>query len=629
MWTKGCHCPPEIEWEKTNEYIDSVKGDISTQEAQILFAKFLRANPSYAANLLTGYDLYPIQDIMLRSIFHRDYILAICARGFSKTFSAAMFTALYAVFNPGLKIGICSGSYRQAKAVFEQIEGFANRAEGNFLRQCIVGKPIHAPDAYKMQIGSTQIVALPLGMGDKIRGYRFNVMIVDELLLLSEKIIQEVIQPFMAIEADVRDRGKIREAEDKLIAAGKITEADRYRFTNNKFIGLTTASFEFEFLYKLYSGYKDSIVDPSVTSVSHALFQLSHEAAPKGMYKESFIDNMRKTSSSAQFAREMEAQFTGDSAGYFSAKKMHERTVPPGEEPHIELTGDNDADYVLAIDPNYNDSESSDHFAMCLLKLDRENQSGTVVHNYALSKSSLKNRATYLKYLFKHFNIVYVILDAAGGKKFVQDIEELGDLVRENQQHLLLMDHNLDNANWDEGVIKTRPEFRPELGKICHAQVFGSTWIRMANEHLAVSIEQGKIWFASSVDAYSEAFHQKCMHAKIGIDDLEFDSDYKMDKKADPSLVSNQKQSDFIEHQNTLMKLTKDECSLITVTQNSQGGQRFDLPPELLKDKNKPDRARKDSYSALLLAAWGMKCYFSLLTIAPKRFSGFKPSFVK
>ena len=66
---------------------------------------------------------------------------------------------------------------------------------------------------------------------------------------------------------------------------------------------------------------------------------------------------------------------------------------------------------------------------------------------------------------------------------------------------------------------------------------------------------------------------------------------------------------DFIEHQSDMIELTKNECALIQITTTSQGTQTFDLPANLRRQTG-PDKARKDSYSALVLANWMAKIHF-------------------
>ena len=68
--------------------------------------------------------------------------------------------------------------------------------------------------------------------------------------------------------------------------------------------------------------------------------------------------------SNSSFQREYCAQFTDGSDSYFSAKKMHECTIPDGEEPTLRLSTQDGSKYIIAIDPSFSNSPSSDYFAM-------------------------------------------------------------------------------------------------------------------------------------------------------------------------------------------------------------------------------------------------------------------------
>ena len=63
---------------------------------------------------------------------------------------------------------------------------------------------------------------------------------------------------------------------------------------------------------------------------------------------------------------------------------------------------------------------------------------------------------------------------------------------------------------------------------------------------------------------------------------------------------------DFIEHQYDMMNMTKNQCALIQITTSPHGTQTFGLPPELRRQTG-PEKARKDSYSALILGSWMVK----------------------
>ena len=59
------------------------------------------------------------------------------------------------------------------------------------------------------------------------------------------------------------------------------------------------------------------------------------------------------------------------------------------------------------------------------------------------------------------------------------------------------------------------------------------------------------------------------------------------------------------------MYQTKKQCALVEVKTTAKGTQSFDLPQHLRRNTS-ANRARKDNYTALLLANWGVKCFFDM-----------------
>jgi hypothetical protein len=60
-----------------------------------------------------------------------------------------------------------------------------------------------------------------------------------------------------------------------------------------------------------------------------------------------------------------------------------------------------------------------------------------------------------------------------------------------------------------------------------------------------------------------------------------------------------------------MMDLIKVQCAMVQITTSAQGTQSFDLPPNLRKQSG-ADKARKDSYSALVLGNWMMNVVFDM-----------------
>lgn len=608
MWE--AHAGSEIITRDFNTEMFEMKGFIeSDEQARVLLGEYLRHNLSTAAHLIGGVDLYPVQHIAINAMFRKDFFLGIWGRGFSKTFTTAIFCFLYGIFNQGVKIGIISKSFRQSRMIFKQIEDFASTPGGVLLQQCF-GKVDHKNDAWEMNIGESKVIALPLGDGSKLRGWRFNCVVIDELLLMPENVIQEVIKPFLAVQFQGRERTKVRAQEDDLIARGLMKEHERKVYLNNKLIGLSSASYKFEHLYNIFSSYENMIfgqkdshggyVKGKEPKSQYGIMQLSYEAAPPGLYNENSLQEALETMSEAQFAREYRAQFTDDSSGYFSMKKMLLCDIPLGESPTIELKGDASAKYIVSVDPNFDDSEMSDHFAITLLK---EMPDGrlVVVHQYAVAKSGLKDRIVYMHYILTHFNVVYIILDHAGGQQFLDALNN-SELFKQEKIELSCFEAEFENEeNHAEVLQKAKNSYNLEAKRICHVQYFAPVWIRRANEILQAAFDHKRIWFASPGAQHLESLSQ----VDIPIDKLIFDPE----NDAKDRVV---KMIDFIEHQDHLIKLVKDECALIVISTTSTGHQTFDMPQNLRRIK-RPDKPRKDSYSALLMGLWAYRCYREMM----------------
>lgn len=620
MWIEGEHI---LHKDKTPSWdeLASVKGKISPDEARVWFAKFCKSNLYFTTQLLLGVKLAPIQELKLRTFFMRDFVLDIEGRGSGKSFIVSIFIILYAIFYPGCKIGICSATFRQSKLIYVQLMKFLESSEGELFRQCCPKKPTNrSPDYFEIKIGRSTVTAVPLT--EKIRGFRFNVVVIDELLLVSQDIIDRVIMPFLSVNQDGLESKEIYDAETRLIEAGIIEEKDRIVFPKNKIIGLSSASFKFESLYKdHYKPYMEQILDPTAEKVNHALIRLSYEVAPPGLMNLDGIANAKKTTSSAVFDREYRAIFTEEGSGYFNPKDIMECSLKINEEPTIRLKGLPNKKYILSIDPNYSQSETADNFAMALLELDEETKTGILVHGYAVTKLKTNQKADYLNYLLENFNIVYIIIDNASGPSFIDDASLfLGGFKKPISQ---FPDTFLDG---EAGLREARKNYSYESGRIIHSVIFGKGgWLRLANDYLQASLEHRRVRFAGL--AKSEKLIEKLLSEDIPIRDLEFYPDPENYGIKDGELFKRAKQGDFIDRLNNVIEMTKHELMLIEAVPGSNGQLTFRLPIKT-KISDDPTRPRRDSYTALLLAVWGMKCYYEIHSAVEEEVSVFVPRFV-
>lgn len=592
MW----HETPKYK-KKTENYIEvvkSIKGELEDKEAKILLAKFLRQNLYFTTYLLTGIKLAPYQEITLKGMFNRNFSMCVWGRGCAKSFIASVYCVLQCIFEPNTKILIAGPTFRTARAIFNNIEKMSESKGADLLMQAF-GAKSKRNDLYDWDINGGSIRAIPLS-GEKIRGFRANVLVLDEFLLLPEEIIKNVLMPFLVAPQDMKRRIDIREMEDLLIKEGKMSEADRMVFTNNsKMIGLSSASYTFENLYRTYQEWIGQITSAEKGESSYFVSQLSYEALPAEMVDKTIIEEAQSggTSHSA-FLREYCAQFTDGSDSYFSAKKMEECTLKD-EYPHTLLRGTPGKKYVVGVDPNMSDSPNADYFAIAVMEIDEETGVGILVHTYA-GLGNLNNHVKYFGYIMSHFDVVMIIADNAGADIFVDTCNQ-SEFFKQNKINIKMLEFSseAEGQEYDAQLRNLKSQYNLSEGKIAFSQVFSSGFIRKGNEYLQACIDYKKVLFASRTCA-NDAFFTQATSVSLP-KDLVFVGD-----KQDWTML------DFIENQDDFIYQTKKQCALVEYTTTSRGMQSFDLPQHLKRGSSNT-RARKDNYSAFMLANWGVKCY--------------------
>ena len=608
MW----YSPEKYEKEipNLNEEFLKIKGEIYDKEAKIQLARFLRHNLGFTTELISGIKLAPYQEITLKGFFNRNFSMCVWGRGCGKSFMAAVYCFLQCIFEPGTKIMIAGPTFRTARNIFTNLEKIVNSKGAELLKQAFSAKPSKRNDQYEWIINGGTITAIPLS-GEKIRGFRANVLVLDEFLLLSEDIVQTVLMPFLVAPLNMKERLEIREMEDKLIKDGHMEEKDRMVFENDsKMIALSSASYTFENLYKTYKEWMNKIYSDEKLDADYFISQMGYESLPEEMIDTTIIEEAQNGGQShSSFQREYCAQFTDGSDSYFSAKKMYQCTVPDGERPTTLIKGKADKKYILAIDPSFSNSPSSDFFAMAIVELDEENGESILVHNYAVAGGDLKDHIKYLFYVMTNFNIEMIIIDNAG-YQFLDGANESELFIKEGI-NLKFFDFDSDAEEQDYKVMltKARREYNKENHKMCFKQVFTSDFIRKANEHLQACIDHKQIWFASRTSAHGDAYGSATSQ-KIRTD-----------------LVKESDVGTFIETQDDLIYQTKKQCALVEVKTTPRGTQTFDLPQHL-KRSTAVSRARKDNYTALMLANWGVRCYHDMMETKLEAYSTFTPRMV-
>lgn len=613
----------------------ALEGELTDEDARATLAEFLYHNPRFLMDFIGGIKMFPMQELILKGWAANDYNLMVAGRGLGKSFLAALFALYWAIFNPNARIVIASFSFRQSRAILDLCVKLINEEGATLLRSCFPNDMRRGTDEYRLEVPNGAVIrCLPLGDGKKIRGVRADVLVIDEYAFLPEAIIGEILQPFLASNGKIREQRAINEREDELIKQGRMTEAQRTVLEDRKkVVFMSSASWQFEHLYKRYREWVglvtlDAKLHPGKAAqfkesgLAYFIARLGWEAAPEGLLNVKTITAAKSENSEAMFNREYGAIFTADSDGMFRASRMEACTVKEGETPTLELRGEKQAEYVVGIDQNASGSEESDHFAICVMKIvTRETDKrriGMVVHQYAVAGCGFTDHALYLHYILNNFNVVYVAVDASQGSElefvnFCNQLPAFGGLQ-------LLPVHGVDfnRTDFAQMLPDIKRGYNLTARQIVQKQRFSSEWQRPANEYLTACFDHRNILFAGKIAANDGAAG---VAMNVDISALYAHEHFKAQKGEDGKGMTI---SDFINHQDFLVDLTKKECAMIRPKVSDLGTISYTLPQNL-KRTTGANRVRKDSYSALLVANWAVKTYVEMTQLqiqtGPRDFS--------
>jgi len=604
------HKQPILSYDNVNEEIEKLSGELDNIAAKITLAKFLRSNIGFCFELMTGgKKLLEQQEILLKSILIRDNSMIVAARGYSKSFLIAVMSIMMPIFYPNSKGCLISSNFRNARRILENADAIIRRKESVLLHQCFLNKLSKVPDQYTLKLDNgSEVFALPLSTGENLRGTRAHWVVVDEGLLISKEIQDNILRPFLTNKQNYEEEMKIREIENELIKEGTLQESDRISFPKNKFIVFSSASYKFQYLYEMFSYYVEQTLNPSKEKDAPTYFVMraSWEAIPQDT---SILDTTQIRSAaqaqgenSESFKREYKALFSDSGDGYFNARKLHECTIKSGDFPTTQIKGDKGSEYILAIDPSYSGSKTSDYFAMGVYLINKEERRITLVHTYGKAGGNIKDHYNYLTYLLTFFNIVFVIPDITNGADFISSYNE-STVCKEKNIKLDFVECKFDNLSdqeYIEEIKKLKQQYNKITGKIAIGQIFGTHSVTTMNQNLQLMIDKQKIWFASAVGANDEMLNKyKGITLPFSFTD-KFDKTYQ--------------DIDFLEEQDYWITETKAQIALIEVKTTATGTLQFDLPGNLKRSSStNPNRPRKDQYTCCLMAGWAAKIYFDML----------------
>lgn len=613
MWEVGSQYVQNPE--DYNQILKSLDGkELDDHIAKVSLARFLQSNIGFTFQLMTGIELLPVQELILKSLFLADNSLVVAGRGLGKSFLISTFCLLAPILYPNSKTCIISANFRSARRILEMAQKIIKGNKAQLMAACFNQEMRRGNDEWKVKLtNGSEVFALPLSSSQGLRGTRANFLLVDEGLLISKDIQDSIIRPFLTAKQNFREEQEIRDAENYLIGRGLMQEKDRMVFPRNKYMVFSSASYQFEYLYEMYQANIQAIQNPpkdNETPPRYFVMRAGYEVLEQ---TSSFIDLTQIEAQKAgggydsdYFKREYRAMFTNCSDSYFNAQKMAECTVSNGSLPSVQVKGEKDCQYILAIDPSYSASKSSDFFGMGVYALMPSERKICLVHTYARAGGELKEHFSYLVYLLTFFDIRFIVIDASGSE-FIDGFSA-SSIAKERNINLKFFseDINFDcpAEKYDEMVSRCKNEYNLSNRRIVYGQKFMSDYIRTMNEHLQNQIEAKRVWFASQVTA-NDTELKKALEI-----DIPFDFKNNQDAILSPL--------EFLEAQDNWIRETKSQVALVECRASALGNLTFDLPASIKRSTSK-DRPRKDLYTCLLMANYAAKHYYNVMFTETKK----------
>ena len=385
---------------------------------------FWRSNPHRFVEDYIGLKLHLYQKILIFMMSVSDIFMYIAARGAGKSFIIAVYAVARCILYPNTNIIVASGTKGQARLIIsEKIVSLYNnseavRAEIGDFRNIKSG----VNNASVLFLNGSKIEAVT--SSDNARGYRGNILILDEFRLIDKKTIQEVLTPMLNV---VRTPAFTFKPEYK-----------DYPKEENKTLYISSAWYKTHWAWDDFKSFFNKMLDGKNYFVADTPYTLSIH---HGLLTQNKANTDRMSYDKAKWQMEYEGLFVGENdKGYFKLEDVNNcRTItkafiPPTASEFIENNSravPKNLSNIPRIDKNSeiriisldvalmggsktvkNDSSA---FTCMRLVQEKDTYRRDVLYLESIQRSiSANDLGTRLKQLYNDFEADYVVIDTNG-----------------------------------------------------------------------------------------------------------------------------------------------------------------------------------------------------------------------
>ncbi|MEJ4069675.1 hypothetical protein [Clostridioides difficile] len=376
---------------------------------------FYLANPHRFCMDYFGFNLHLFQQILIYMMMKSDQFVFIASRGLGKSWLLGVFCCVIAVLKPGTCVLIAAKRKKQAKLL---------------ITSKILGDLYLKSDTLKREIKSFQVNAQEVSIdfwngsrieavvsNDDARGYRANVLIVDEYRMVDEGTVNDVLVPFLT---NPRQPGYLQNPKY------------RYMQEENKEIYLSSGWYSQHWSYKKFMETVKGMLSgedmfacsiPFTCSLEHGL--LTKKRILKEMKKESMSDASFMMEYCGVFYNESDDAFF-KSSWVNPCRVLESMFYPPSDIEYLENKKKRDKKYhlnkikgeirIIGADIALARGVKNDNSIYTLMRMlpNEGTYKRCVVHIEAYNGMEAEKQAIRLKQLFSDFQADYMILDTQG-----------------------------------------------------------------------------------------------------------------------------------------------------------------------------------------------------------------------
>ena len=354
---------------------------------------FFREYPEIFCEEILEITLNLYQKVLLRAFFKSKYSMWVLSRGLGKTWLGAVALVVYCILYKGTLAGVVSGSFRQSKIVVEDkiIKDLMDASP--FLRSEISGFSVSQSDCKIEFYNGSRIMAVPTGDGNKIRGFRFHVLMCDEYAQIKKEILDLVVNPMMNVK-----RGY------------KVGKTDYDDELGNRLLITSSAYYQHNHLYELLQQYVDEVASGNEKYFVGILdYKIGLDV---GLFDDDHIEKERKRLSVLDFGMEYECKFPNLSENTWISP---DDLIACSTLTHLETEGVKGYEYIMGLDVAR--VEGNDNTVAHIVKLvpRKGHIQKELVYTLSMNGEKFEEQAKRIRDTLKKFpNTIRVYMDTNG-----------------------------------------------------------------------------------------------------------------------------------------------------------------------------------------------------------------------